>query len=130
MMRRAWAAVALAGLCVTAACSSSSAATPAASQAGGSYPASTQATSSARSGSVTTPGPGRPAATPTARAPVAPDLCPTALRVPQQVPGSTGWVPIGRLVSGCSALYETHVGTVSIVWLDPVCSHSRSTPAR
>ncbi|MGO9193067.1 MAG: phosphodiester glycosidase family protein [Streptosporangiaceae bacterium] len=28
-------------------------------------------------------------------------------------------MPIGRLVSGCSALYETHVGTVSIVWLDP-----------
>ena len=35
------------------------------------------------------------------------------------MPGSTGWVPIGRLVSGCSALYETHVGTVSVVWLDP-----------
>lgn len=119
MMRRAWATVALAGLCVTAACSSSSAATPAASQAGGSYPASTPATSSARSGSVATAGPSRPAAAPTARAHVAPDPCPTALRVPQQVPGSTGWVPIGRLVSGCSALYETHVGTVSIVWLDP-----------
>jgi hypothetical protein len=35
------------------------------------------------------------------------------------VPGSTGWAPIGRSVSGCSALYETHVGTVSIVWMDP-----------
>jgi len=118
-MRRAWATVALAGLCVTAACSSSSAATPAASQAASSHPASTPATSSARSGSVATAGPSRPAATPTARVHVAPDPCPAALRVPQRVPGSTGWVPIGRLVSRCSALYETHVGTVSIVWLDP-----------
>jgi hypothetical protein len=54
-----------------------------------------------------------------ARAHVAPDPCPTALRIPRQVPGSTGWVPIGRSVSGCSALYETHVGNVSIVWMDP-----------
>ena len=119
MMRRAWATVALAGLCVTAACSSSSAATPSASQVGGSYPARMTATSPARSGSVATGGPSLPAATPTARAHVAPDPCPTALRVPHRVPGSTGWVPIGRLVSGCSALYETRVGTVSIVWLDP-----------
>jgi len=44
---------------------------------------------------------------------------PPSDRVPQQVAGSTGWVPIGRLVSGCSALYETHVGAVSIVWMDP-----------
>ena len=65
-MRRARAAVGLAGLCVTAACSSSSAATPTAGQAGDSHPASTPATSPARSGSVTTPGPARPAATPTA----------------------------------------------------------------
>ena len=50
---------------------------------------------------------------------VTPDPCPTALRAPQPVPGSSGWVPVGRLVSGCSALFETRVGTVSIVWLDP-----------
>jgi hypothetical protein len=35
------------------------------------------------------------------------------------VPGSTGWVPIGKLVSGCSALYKTRLGPVSIVWMDP-----------
>ncbi len=68
MMRRAWAGVALAGLCVTAACSSSPAATPTADQADGGHPASMPATSPARSGSVTTPGPARPAATPTASA--------------------------------------------------------------
>jgi hypothetical protein len=68
MMRRAWAAVTLAGLCVTAACSSSSAATPAGGQAGSSHPARVSAASPALSGSVTTPGPGRPAATPTASA--------------------------------------------------------------
>ncbi len=67
-MRRAWAAVALAGLCVTAACSSSSAATPAAGQAGTSQPASTPATSPARSGSVTAAAPTRPGGTPTASA--------------------------------------------------------------
>ena len=66
MMRRTWAAVTLAGLCVTAACSSSSAATPTAGQAGDSHPASMPATSPARSGSVTTPASARPAATPTA----------------------------------------------------------------
>jgi hypothetical protein len=49
---------------------------------------------------------------------VTPDPCPNALRVPQPVQGSNGWGPIGRLVSGCSALYETHVGSASIVWLD------------
>ena len=67
-MGRARAAVALAGLCVTAACSSSSAATPAAGQVGSSHPASLPATSPARSGSVTTPVPARPAATPAASA--------------------------------------------------------------
>jgi hypothetical protein len=67
-MRRAWAAVALAGLCVTAACSSSSAAMPGVGQADSSHPASLPATSPARSGSVTTSGPARPAATPTASA--------------------------------------------------------------
>ena len=81
--RRAWATVALAGLCVTAACRSSSAAMPAAARPAD-YPASTPATSSARSGSVATAGPSRPAATPTARAHVAPDPCPTALRVPRR----------------------------------------------
>ena len=55
----------------------------------------------------------------TIRVDSAADPCPTALRVPHLVPGSTGWAPIGRSVSGCSALYETHVGTVSIVWMDP-----------
>src|SRR5271169_1754747 len=65
-VRRAWAAVALAGLCVTAACSSSSAATPTAGQADGSHPASMPATSPARSGSVTTSASARPAAMPTA----------------------------------------------------------------
>ena len=65
-MRRAWAAVALAGLCVTAACSSSSAATPAAGQANGGHPASMPATSPARSAPGTTPASARPAATPTA----------------------------------------------------------------
>jgi len=67
-MRRAWAAVALAGLCVTAACSSSSAATPAVGKTGSSHPASTPVTSPARSGSVTTAAPTRPAGTPTASA--------------------------------------------------------------
>ncbi len=67
-MGRARAAVAQAGLCVTAACSSSSAATPAAGQAGSSHPASLPATSPARSGSVTTPVPARPAVTPAASA--------------------------------------------------------------
>ena len=67
-MRRMWAAVALAGLCATAACSSSPAAKLAASQAGSSHPASLPATSPARSGPVTTASPTRPAATPTASA--------------------------------------------------------------
>lgn len=62
------AAIVLAGLCVTAACSSSSAATPAAVQAGSSHRASLPATSPARSGSVTAAGPARPAVTPTASA--------------------------------------------------------------
>ncbi|MFZ0231042.1 MAG: hypothetical protein WAL41_29790 [Mycobacterium sp.] len=75
-MRRAWAAVALAGLFVTAACSSSSAATPAAGQAGGSHPASTPVTSPARSGSVTAAAPTRPAGTPTASATAASVLPP------------------------------------------------------
>ena len=82
-MRRAWAAVALAGLCMTAACSSSSAAMPAAGQAGSSHPASLPATSPARSGSVTTPGPPRPAATPTASAiasPPAPQVAVSEVR--------------------------------------------------
>ncbi len=67
-MRRVWAAAALAGLSVTAACSSSSAATRAVGHAGSSRPASLPATSPPRSGSVTTAGPAGPAATPTASA--------------------------------------------------------------
>jgi len=56
---------------------------------------------------------------PTTTPSVAPDPCPTVHRVPQTVAGSTGWAPIGKSISGCSALYVTHVGAVSIVWMDP-----------
>jgi hypothetical protein len=77
--------------------------------------------SSAAHSSYTRRSSSRPLSLPrnTVRAHVAGSPCPTALRVPQHVPGSTGWVPIGRLVSGCSALYKTQLGAVSIVWMDP-----------
>jgi hypothetical protein len=68
-MQRAWAAVAVAGLWVTTACSSQSAAAPGPGQAGGATPAGAPVTSPTQAGSAATAAPARTAATAPAFAP-------------------------------------------------------------
>jgi hypothetical protein len=84
-MQRALAAVAVAGLFVTAACSSPSAAAPAAGQPGTTHPGS----SPARSGPAASASPARTAATATASAATAPPPAPQAIVSKVRTAGGT-----------------------------------------
>ena len=45
--------------------------------------------------------------------------CGAALPKPAPIAGATGWTPLGKSVAGCTAMYETQLNGVTVVWNDP-----------